>query len=304
MSRPLRPAPLIASSIVALLVLTLAQTGWAAERYAVTGMVVAVDSPGRTFVASIEKIPGFMEAMTMSFEVLHAKELTGVVPGAIIEFTLVVAKNSSYAESIRIRRYQGLEQDPLSARRLSLLKEIATGRATKALAVGASVPDFSLTDHKHRRIALSQLRGKVVAINFMYTTCQLPDFCLRVVNHFGVLQKRFKEQLGRELILLTITFDPARDVPDVLDRYAAQWKPDPNTWRFLTGTVPDVHRVLEMFGVSAFPNEGLMDHSLHTVFIDRNGKLVANIEGNQYSSDQLVDLTRAVLNARAALPQK
>jgi protein SCO1 len=101
-------------------------------------------------------------------------------------------------------------------------------------------------------------------------------------------------------MLLTITFDPVRDRPDVLDRYASQWKPDPDTWRFLTGSVPDVQRVLEMFAVSAFPNDGLMDHSLHTALIDRNGKLVANIEGNQYSPDQLADLTQAVLKARPA----
>lgn len=66
-----------------------------------------------------------------------------------------------------------------------------------------------------------------------------------------------------------------------------------------------MRRVLEMFGVSAFPNDGLMDHSLHAVLIDRNGKLVSNIEGNQYSSDQLADLTQAVLKTRpAALFQK
>ena len=300
-----RPAPLLASAMVALLLLAFAETARADDRYAVTGMVLKADPAGRTFVASIDNIPGFMEAMTMPFNVRDARELTGVVAGAIVQFTLVVGKSSSYAEGVRIRRYQSVEQDPLAARRLSLFKEIASGRSAKALAVGASVPDFTLTDHKYRRIALSHLRGKVVAINFMYTTCQLPDFCLRVVNHFGVLQKRFKEQLGRDLMLLTITFDPVRDQPDVLDRYAAQWKPDADAWRFLTGPAADVQRVLEMFGVSAFPNEGLMDHSLHTAFIDRDGTLVANIEGNEYSSDQLVDLTRAVLNTRpvATLPK-
>jgi protein SCO1/2 len=288
--------------IVALLLLTFAHGAWAGERYPVTGMVLEADPARRTFVASIESIPGFMAAMTMPFEVRDAQELAGLVPGTTVEFTLVVEKTSSYAEGIRIRHYRGVEQDPLAARRLSLFKEIASGRAAKALAAGQTVPDFTLTDQKHRRIALSQLRGKVVGINFMYTTCQLPDFCLRIVNHFGVLQKRFKAQLGRDLVFLTITFDPARDQPDVLERYARQWKPDPESWRFLTGSVPEVGRVLEMFGVSAFPDEGLMDHTLHTVLIDRNGQLVANIEGNQYSSDQLADLTQAALSSRAVAP--
>jgi len=63
----------------------------------------------------------------------------------------------------------------------------------------------------------------------MDTTCQLPDFCLRLVNHFGVLQKRFSTRLGHDLILLTISFDPQRDRPEVLDHDAAQGKPVPGT---------------------------------------------------------------------------
>jgi protein SCO1 len=267
----------------------------AADRYAASGMVLEVDRPSRSFTASTDTIPGFMAAMTMKFQVRDAKELDGVTPGTIVDFTLVVDKTSSVAEGIRIRRYVGLEQDPLAARRLSLLKEIAGGAASKALAVGAAVPDFTLIDQKSRKVSLSQFRGKVVAMNFMYTTCQLPDFCLRIVNHFGALQKTFKAELGRDLEFLTITFDPVRDQPDVLDRYASQWSPNPDTWHFLTGPPTDVQRVLEWFGVAAFPDEGLMDHSLHTVLIDRTGRLFANIEGNKYSTDQLAALTRTVL---------
>lgn len=284
--------------VVTWVLLSCAQAAHAEDRYPVSGMVLSADSARRTFVASIEAIPGFMVAMTMPFAVRDAKELNGLVPGALVQFTLVVDRTASYAEGIRIRRYESVEQDPLTARRLSLLKQIASGSRAKALAIGDAVPGFTLTDQKSRRLALAELRGKVVAINFMYTACQLPDFCLRVVNHFGVLRKRFASELGRELIFLTITFDPARDQPDVLDRYSSQWAADPATWRFLTGSPAEVRRVLDLFGVAAFPDEGLMDHSLHTVLIDRTGRMVANVEGNQYSSDQLGDLVASVLESR------
>jgi len=269
----------------------------AADRYAASGMVLEVDRAGRSFVASTDAIQGVMAAMTMTFHVKDEKELAGVAPGAIIDFTLVVDKTSSVAEGIRVRRYVGLEQDPLAARRLSLLKEIAGGAASKALAIGAVVPDFTLIDQKSRKVSLSQFRGRVVAVNFMYTTCQLPDFCLRIVNHFGALQKTFKTELGKDLEFLTITFDPVRDQPDVLDRYASQWSPNPDAWHFLTGPPNDVQRVLEWFGVAAFPDEGLMDHSLHTVLIDGGGRLFANVEGNKYTTDQLSSLMRTALKA-------
>jgi protein SCO1 len=283
-----------------IVVLALAIAVQADDRHACRGLVLEVDAARRTFVASIDSIPGVMPAMRMPFRVRDAKELAGVVPGAMIEFTLVIGKSASYAEGIRVRRVQNLEQDPLAARRQALLKEIASGVAAKAVPAGGIVPDFTLIDQKARPVTLSKLRGKVVAINFMYTTCQLPDFCLRIVNHFGVLQKRLASDLGPNLIFLTITFDPVRDQPDVLDRYASQWKPNPNVWHFLTGPVPEVQRVLGLFGVSAFPNDGLMDHSLHTAVLDRTGRLVANIEGNQYSSDQLYDLIQGALKRGTA----
>ena len=95
--------------------------------------------------------------------------------------------------------------------------------------------------------------------------------------------------------LLTVTFDPTHDTPAVLATYAGQWKANANAWHFLTGPAADVQRVCRLFGVHAFPNEGLMDHSLHTVLIDRAGTLFANIEGNQFTSTQLGDLTAALL---------
>jgi protein SCO1/2 len=157
------------------------------------------------------------------------------------------------------------------------------------------VPNFTLTDQNRRHVVLSQFTGKVVVINFIYTSCALPNFCFRNSNNFGVLQKRFQEKMSRELVLLTVTFDPQRDHPDVLAKYAKTWKADPATWHFLTGSVPDIQHVSNLFGVDYYPDEGLMDHSLHTAIIDRQGKLVANLEGNLFTAEQLGDLVQIIL---------
>jgi len=146
-------------------------------------------------------------------------------------------------------------------------------------------------------VSLSQFRGKVVVANFVYTTCALPNFCLRLANNLAVLQKRFTKELGRDLVLLTISFDPIHDTPEVLASYASQWDANPDTWRFLTGPPADVERACRLFGVHAFSNEGLLDHSLHTVIINREGYLVANIEGNQFTATQLGDVTAGVLKS-------
>ena len=268
-----------------------------AQQYEVAGMVLDVDRARLTFRASIQEIPGFMAAMAMPFEVRQRTDLDGVVPGSSVAFTLVVKGNSSYAERIRVIRYQSTEQDPLTASRLTLLTEVASGAPRKVLAIGETVPDFTLIDQTRHSISLSELRGKVVAMNFIYTSCALPNFCLRIANNFGVLQKRFPSRLGPELVLLTVTFDPVHDTPDVLAQYARRWEANPATWRFLTGPVADVRKVCHLFGVAFFPDEGQINHSLHTAVIDRRGRLVANVEGNQFTADQLGDLIQAVLHS-------
>jgi protein SCO1/2 len=285
---------LLATTLLVLLAIPSSQ---GAQEYSVTGMVLKVERARLTFTASIQAIPGFMAAMAMPFEVRQAKDLDGLVPGASVAFVLVVNGNTSYAERIRVVRYQSTEQDPLAASRLKLLTQVAGGAPKRTLAIGEAVPDFTLIDQRRQPISLSALRGKVVAVNFIYTSCALPNFCLRIANNFGVLQRRFKARLGRDLVLLTVTFDPVRDTPDVLAEYARRWDDDPESWHFLSGPVPDVQKVCRLFGVDFFPDEGLMNHSLHTAILDRRGRIVANIEGNQFTADQLGDLTQALLNS-------
>jgi protein SCO1/2 len=50
-----------------------------------------------------------------------------------------------------------------------------------------------------------------------------------------------------------------------------------------------------LFGEDYFPDEALMDHSLHTAIIDRHGRLAANLEGNEFTSTQLGDLVQNLL---------
>src|SRR5581483_2632998 len=283
--------------IAVIAIVLFVSSAWAQRRYSATGMVLNVDRERQRFVASCQAIAGFMDAMSMPFEVRDSKELTGLVPGTLVDFSLVVDQTSAYAEHVQIRRYETVEQDPWAARQLKLLSNlIGTSKPVpQPLRVGSVVPDFTLTDQSQQKISLSQFAGKVVALNFIYTSCALPNYCFRISNNFGVLQRTFKEDLGRNLVLLTVTFDPQRDTPQVLAHYAQTWNADPKVWHFLTGTVPDVRRVTDIFNMEFFPDEGLMDHSLHTAIIGRDGKLIANIEGNRFTADQLVDLVATVL---------
>ena len=267
------------------------------QRYEVTGLVLTVDIPHRTVLVSHDPIPGFMEAMTMPYRVDNPRVLDTLKAGEKIEFTLVVGKTSSYITNVHVREYDSWERDPAQNRRLALLDEAMRSKAGSAstLSIGQTVSDFSLVDQTNRPVTLSEFRGKVVAITFIYTRCPLPDYCVRLSNNFAQLQKRFNTRMGRDLVLLSITFDPDHDSPDVLAKYAETWKANVDGWRFLTGTLSNVKQVCGMFGMNFWPDEGLLTHSLHTAIVDREGKLVANIEGNQFTAVQLGDLVEVTL---------
>jgi protein SCO1 len=272
---------------------------WAAHSYSARGLVLKVDKAHLSALISCEKIPGLMDAMVMAFAVRNSDEFAGVNPGALIDFTLVVDHETSYINEIHVRKYESVEPDPLTARRLKLVTTIGDPESmSPEIKIGGQVPDFSLIDQGGHPVTLSEFRGKVVGMTFTYTHCALPNFCFRIANNFRLVQKRFANDMGRDLILMTVTFDPLHDTPDVMARYGKVWGADATSWLLLTGPPSEVGKLSGLFGVGYWADEGLMIHSLHTVLIDREGNLAANLEGNEFSANELGDLIQTMLGRR------
>ena len=283
------------AALLALLVIAL-PTLASSRKYEVTGLLLASDASHHTITVSCKEIPGYMDPMVMSFPVHDATLPHGLQPGVIVEFTLVVEKDSSFAEGVRIRPFESLELDPTEARRLQLVDHASSLKPPSAdvLRIGEVVPDFRLTDQNHQSVSLSQFTGKVVALTFIYTRCPRPDYCVRLSNNFGVLQRRFGSRMGQDLILLTVVIDPVHDQPDALKNYALTWKADSHSWHFLTGSLADIQQICRRFDMAFYPDEALYVHSFHTVIINRRGRLTANLEGNNFTAQQLGDLVETV----------
>lgn len=270
------------------------------ETYSASGLVLLADRNHLALKVSCEAIPGYMEAMVMTFPVHDSKALDGLKPGMLIDFKLDVGKDAAYAEHIHVRGYENATQEPMAARQLEIL-DAATSSVShhaQVLQAGQTVPDFTLIDQKRESVRLSALKGKVVAITFIYTRCPLPNFCFRASNNFGVLQRRFADRMGKDLALLTITFDPDHDLPETMADYARTWTKNATGWHFLTGPPAEVKNLCREFGVQSWQDEGLLTHGLHTVIVDRQGRVAANLEGNEYTATQLGDLAEAVMSRR------
>ncbi len=255
-----------------------------AKHYRVTGLVLRVDRAKQTIVVSHNDIHGYMPAMVMPFRAARAQELNDLGPGSRITFELAVGRHETLAR--RIRRQGGSTEGVVEDQGIKLRLEAPAEKVP----IGSPVPDFALTDQTSQPVHLSDFRGKVVAIDFIYTRCPLPDVCPRLSANFARLQRRFA---GKDLVLLSVTIDPQYDTPEVLSRYASIWKANPAMWRFLTGAISDVQTVAHRLGMVYWPEEGLMTHTSQTGVIGRDGRLAAIVEGSSYAVQQLGDLIAA-----------
>jgi protein SCO1/2 len=243
----------------------------AAKTYMVDGILIAADPVARTMLVSHRPIPGYMGAMMMPFRVADPHELDGLNPGVRIRFELVIGKDRSVARRIVKTGAADAEIPALKAR----------------LRVGDPLPDFSLTDQTGASVSAADLRGKVAAIHFIYTRCPLPDVCPRLAAAFAALQHRFHDQVGRSLLLLSVTVDPDYDTPPTLAAYAKRWAADPRGWRFLTG---DVASLAAALGEVYWSDEGSIGHNSVTTIVGRKGRIAAAIDGSSYRAGQLIDL--------------
>ena len=63
-------------------------------------------------------------------------------------------------------------------------------------------------------MTLAELRGKVVAVTFIYTGC--PDICPLLTEKMALVQDELGPNLGSKTVFVSITLDPEHDTPEVL----------------------------------------------------------------------------------------
>ncbi len=253
----------------------------AGQRYDLKGKVISVDRNLKTATIAHEAIPGFMEAMTMSFVIKDEWAVSVLAPGQTVEGTLVVDGVDSWLEGIVIRETPS-----------------ASGETTSSVhepGPGAEVPDFRLINQDAAAINLHQYRGRALLMTFIYTRCPLPDYCPRMSSNFARIHETVlrDESLSARVHLLTVSFDPASDTPAVLAKYGRERAGDrgPRTfelWEFATGTPGEVKAITGYFGLTYYPEKDQIVHSLRTALIGPDGKLVRLWRGNEWTPDDVL----------------
>jgi len=268
-----------------------------AKRYPFTGRIVSIDAQDQSAVIDGDAIPGFMDAMAMSYKIKPPATLSQLATGDSISAVVVVVEPSSKTDNPAPDYW--LENVKVTAQKDSTP---AAGPKTMHMpAPGEDVPDFPFTNQSGRRISLHQYRGQVLLVTFIYTRCPFPDFCPRMSGNFAEIYKQLAgDSTLARAHLLTISFDPEHDTPKILRDYAfsvAHTKEPAlfNRWEFAVVGATDLPKVTDFFALTVKPEGGLITHNLSTTVIGRDGKVVRWYHGGDWQvSDLIKDASSAL----------
>lgn len=125
-------------------------------------------------------------------------------------------------------------------------------------------PNVELVTHDGRKVRFYDhvLKGKVVAINFIYTKC--PDVCPLDTAALRRVQKLLGPRVGRDVHLYSISLDPANDTPAAMKKYMRTFDVGPG-WTFLTGRPRDLALIQAKFGIKPVSAGMLTEHDTRFV---------------------------------------
>jgi protein SCO1/2 len=252
--------------------------------FQVQGVVKSIKPSQKEIEIKHEEIPGYMPAMTMPFDVRDTNELAGLQPGQTVSFRLIVTDTDGWIDHI-----QSLAAKP------DVVSSVSTSappiRVVEPLQLHEPLPEYHFTNQLGQTISTTQFKGNALAITFLFTRCPFPTFCPRLANDFEETQQKLLTlQAGpTNWHLLTISFDPEHDMPEVLKSYAEAHHYDPAHWTFATGDLGDVSGFGDLFGLAFWhDSSGSITHNMRAAVIDANGRLQRVFEGKDWTSAELL----------------
>lgn len=164
-------------------------------------------------------------------------------------------------------------------------EEIYEAARTRSLPEIASAPEFTLTSQDGVQVSLADLRGKVVAVTFIFTRCAAT--CPLLTPMMSLVQDGLGGDFGGKIAFASITVDPEHDTPETLKLYAQAYGADVAGWSFLTGPPPVVADLARRYGVFAAKTEdGGVDHTFLTSIVDRQGMIRVQYLGVRFDPEE------------------
>lgn len=251
--------------------------------YPAQGVVIKVNPAKQTVTIKHETVPGYMDAMIMAFDVKDTNELTGLAPGDVVTFRIVDEKNDGWIDQIQ---KTGVKSNtPPTTGPFRAVRDVTP------LNEGDLLPEYHLTNQLDKAISTAQFKGQALAITFLFTRCPFPNFCPLMANNFSEAARKLlaNPNSPTNWHLLTVTFDPENDTPELLREYAKTHHADAAHSTFATGDLMEITALGEQFGLAFWKEQGsIINHNLRTIVIDPTGRVQKVFSGNTWQPEDLV----------------
>jgi protein SCO1/2 len=153
-----------------------------------------------------------------------------------------------------------------------------TERGWQRIDADEPAPAFRLLNQDAKRVALAELRGKPLALTFLYTSCA--DVCPVLIHALTGVERHLGERERDAVRFAGITVDPKRDTPARLNAFMKERGLDPVRWVLLTGAIGEATKAANDYGVVVRPApKGDFVHNSVFVVIDAEGRLRAEFHG-------------------------
>jgi protein SCO1/2 len=263
--------------------------------YTLRGVVEEVEKEREHVTIRHEAIPDFMDAMTMSFALKDSSALETLRPGDHVRGTLRVERSGGVVHDYELLGLTvTMPAPPLAA---DISKNRASVREPKRrLEIGDPVPDFTMTGQDGKQVRLSDLRGNAVVLTFIYTRCPLPDFCPMMDKRFSELAQRIGAFPARakQIRLISLSFDPEHDTPEVLRKHGQLRGSAPPLWSFAVAAHPELAKIAVPLGMFYQPGTTEIAHNLCTAVIDARGNLARLEIGTERNKWEPADLQKTI----------
>ncbi|HEU5079564.1 MAG TPA: SCO family protein [Opitutaceae bacterium] len=257
-----------------------ADTAPKVKHYELTGEVLSVDTAKNMLTIRHDEIVGLMPAMTMEFSVSPGDAANAKV-GQHLKADLVPdGKGDFRLEKIWVD--DAAKRSAVEAAAKALLQDTVARGNEAYREVGENAPEFTLYDQEGQVVDSSRFRGKQVMINFIFTRCPVASMCPASVARFQQTQRLAREAGVKNLQLLSITLDPTYDTPGILKTYTLARGIDTSNYAFLTGPENAIKSLLSQFGVLAYFDGPLLNHTLATLLIDEQGRIIHREDGSKW----------------------
>jgi len=254
--------------------------------YPLVGEVVSVDTVGRILVVHHEEIPDYMPEMVMEFAV-SAGDAANAQIGQKIRAKMIPREDGPY-RLVEIWPLDPMADSLVKAGADALRQDtMIRGRAVYR-EVGESLPGFTLYDQTGAVVPSTRFRGKQVMLNFIYTRCPVATMCPAATMKMMEAQRLAAEAGVQDLEFISITLDPEYDSPGVLRDYAEARGIDTANFSFLTGPERAIRDLLAQLGVLAKFEGPLINHTLATLLIDTDGRIIHRADGTQWEPRDFV----------------